>query len=348
LETEKIVSISATGAAKPKPAASQSPGVVVELIDGSTVLARQYTTKKEVAKITLPGGDVLEMPTNVIRNVRLQSSGTSAAEWTRLIDTKTDGDLLVIGKNETIDYHQGVLHDVTEETVQFELDGELLPIKRAKIYGIAYHHSEKNAMPPTICKITDATGSQWEVRSLAGTEKLEWTTPSGVRVAQSLDHIAQIDFSGGKRVYLSDLKPDMMRWTPYFESGKPASAMERFYAPRFDRNFDAKPLQLGGVSYHKGIALHSRTEIVFRLSDRFSRFRATVGIDDAVRPNGKVRLVVRGEEQSLFDAIITGGDAPKPLDLDISQTRRLTIVVDFADGLHAGDSLLLCNARLSK
>ena len=79
--------------------------------------------------------------------------------------------------------------------------------------------------------------------------------------------------------------------------------MEQFYAPRFDRNFDGGPLQLGGTPYRKGLALHGRTELVYRLPDRFSRFRAVAGIDDAVRPGGKVRLVVRGDDKVLLDAV---------------------------------------------
>ena len=80
--------------------------------------------------------------------------------------------------------------------------------------------------------------------------------------------------------------------------------MKQFYAPRFDRGFDSQPLQLGGVDYRKGLALHGRTELVYRLPERFSRFRAVAGIDDAVRPGGKVRLVVRGDDKVLLEAAI--------------------------------------------
>ena len=76
-------------------------------------------------------------------------------------------------------------------------------------------------------------------------------------------------------------------------------------------------LQLGGVVYGKGLALYCRTELVYRLPGRFSRFQAVAGIDDAVRPNGKVRLVVRGDDKVLLEAVIPGSDAPRPIDLDV-------------------------------
>jgi len=57
----------------------------------------------------------------------------------------------------------------------------------------------------------------------------------GSQCGQPLAGIAQIDFSGGKLVYLSDVKPDSIDWTPYFGGGKALDSMKQFYTPRFNR-----------------------------------------------------------------------------------------------------------------
>jgi hypothetical protein len=177
---------------------------------------------------------------------------------------------------------------------------------------------------------------------------LQWITPTGLSVARPLNRIVQIDFSGGKVLYLSDVKPEDVHWTPYFDAGKPPPAVAQFYAPRCDRNFDGGPLQLAGVQYRKGVALRSRTEVVYRLPEGYSRFRAVAGIDDAVRPGGRVRLIIRGDGRDLLDLSVAGSNPPRPVDLDLTGVRRLAIVVDFGESLNAGDYLLLGNARLSK
>ncbi len=235
MESERLVSISSRPkAATPRPAS----GLTVELTDGTIILAQQYVAQGARAKISLAEGQVLDMPTSVVRTVQLQRpSAALAAEWARLLGMNADSDLLVVRKDESLDYHKGVLHDVTDDAVRFELDGELLPVKRSKIYGIAYRHGVPPNRPPAVCRITDAAGSQWQVHSLRLAEKLQWTTPAGLDVAQALDKIVQIDFSGGKIVYLSDLKPESVRWTPYFGPEKPLAAVEQFYAPRYDRAF---------------------------------------------------------------------------------------------------------------
>ncbi len=346
LEIEHLVSIlSRQKSAAPRP----ESGLVVELTDGSIILGRQYIAQGARAKISLAEEQLLEMPTSIVRTVQLQRpSAALAAEWTRLLGMNADSDLLVVRKDESLDYHKGVLHDVTEDAVRFELDGELLPVKRSKVYGVAYRHGVSANRPPAICRITDAAGSQWLARSLSLAEKLRGPRRRALALPRRMDKIVQIDFSGGKIVYLSDLKPESARWTPYFGPRKPLTAVAQFYAPRYDRNFDGGPLLLAGTQYRKGLALHSRTEIMYRLPGPFSHFRAVAGIADAVRPGGKTRLIVRGDDNVLLDAVIAGSEAPRTIELNLAAVRRLTIVVEFADSLSTGNDLLLCNARLSK
>jgi hypothetical protein len=339
---------------KPTPGAGEIEAVI-ETADGGVIRAKQYTSHERLAQITLADGAVVEIPTAMIQTVRCGNVGVSreadpfSDEWTRLTGEKNDSDLLVVRGKDNVDYQKGVLRDVTEKAVSFDLDGEVLSVNRAKIYGFIYHHSTPTELPAAICKITDAAGSVWPAKSASLADgKLQWTTPAGIVVSQPLDAITKIDFSAGKLVYLSDLEPVAITWTPYFGVGEPSAAMKQFYKPRFDVGFDSKPLRLGGVAYRKGLAIRARTEIVYRLPEGFNRFQATVGIDDAVRPAGKVRLLVQGDDKTLLKTDIAGIDAPRPINLALNHSRRLTVVVDFSGGLASGDHLLLGSARVSK
>jgi catechol 2,3-dioxygenase-like lactoylglutathione lyase family enzyme len=207
-----------------------SPTVWVELTDGSTLVAVQYVAQSEKAKITLTDGETLVVSVKAVRHVRLQPETPKiASEWSRILHLKADGDVLIVRNGDSVDYHQGVLRDVAEDAVKFELDRELLPIKRAKIYGFAYHHSanEKNAAP--LGFFIDRNGSRWAVAQFSLGEKLTWTTPSGVQVERPLDDIKSFDFSLGKVQYLSDLKPESSVWTPFFGQGSISPALEQFY-----------------------------------------------------------------------------------------------------------------------
>lgn len=336
-------------ARKQKPLTAKAGGVCVELVDGSVLYGQQYAADAKTAKVVLSESRTVEMSLKNVLTVRLDRDNDALTpEWTRLIGEKRDADLLVIRKEDALDYHKGVLHDVAEEMVQFDVDGEVLPVKRAKIYGFAYHRSAAGESPAAPCRITDVFGSQWSAKKPVLAESLRWTTLGGVEMAMPLDEIVRIDFSAGKIAYLSDMTPDSVHWTPYFGGGKVLPIVEQFYLPCRDGNYAGNPLQLAGVAYRKGLAVRSRTELTFRVPKDFNRFLAVVGIDDGVRPNGKVRLVVEGDGKPLFEAAITGNDPPKPIEADLSGVRRLSILVDFSDVAGVGDYLLLCNARVTK
>jgi hypothetical protein len=346
LETEKLLNVSL----KQKPAAPvPPPGAWIELSDGSTIVARQYTVRGDQAAITLLNDEVLETPTRSIRNVRLQHvSEALAGQWSQIMTAKLDGDVLVVRKGDNLDYQQGVLGDVNADVVRFQLDGEDLPINRAKVYAFIYRHPSGEARPGPICRLTDVFGSHWQVSKIALEKKLQLTTPAGLTLSCPLEILASIDFSLGKIVYLSDLKPESVAWTPFFNTAKTLPSMEQLYAPRQDRNFESNPLQLAGTEYGKGLAIRSRTEMVYRLPGSFTRFKAVAGIDDSVRPQGNVRLLIRGDNDVLLDMPVSGTDAPRTIDLDLTGVRKLIILVDFGDRASLGDHLDLCNARIIK
>ena len=254
----------------------------------------------------------------------------------------------MIHVQETLDCHKGVLHDVTESSVSFDLGGEVIPVKRAKVYGFVYRHSAAAEPARAVCEITDAAGSKWAARKVSLADRLQWTTCTGLNMSAPLEEVAEIDFSGGKVSYLSDLKPLSSVWTPYFAGDKPLPEVARFYAPRLDRGFESPGLRLGGKPYPKGLDLSCRTEISYRLPAGARRFDAVAGIDDAFRPAGRARLMIRGDGKVLFDAEFSGGDAPRPVQLDLTGVRRLTVVADFCGSLQAGGRLVLGNARVTK
>lgn len=329
---------------------SRSESVGVELVDGSSLVGTDWSVQGGKGRLTLPGGQVLELATQHVNWVRLQArTEAEAAEWAKIVDASPDSDLIVTRKGNTIDSHKGILRDINDATVRFEVDGEVLPVKRANVLGLVYFHARGPAMPEPVCRLTDTTGSSWAARTVRLTgEELAWTTPAGIAVKRSLKDLVRIDYSQGKILYLSSMKPESVTWTPFFGMAKEMPALREFFGPRVDRGLTLGLIELDKKSHPKGLALHSRTELVYRLPGRFRRFKALAGIDDRVQPYGNVHLVVRGDERVLWEGSVVGGEPAKPLDLDLTGVRRLTILVDYGENLDTADHLDLAEARILK
>ncbi len=351
LAVAKVASVAAHG---PAAKSALKPSVWVDLADGSRLAASEYTTEKGRAKIVLlPANEVLEVPTADVEAVRMQpESEASAIGWSRIRGKKLQGDLLVTGNQSGIDYHQGAIEDVSDAKVRFTLDGNILGVKRAKVYGLIYYHAAGTPAADAPYTIIDSGGSRWLVSAMKlDGDKLDFTTAGGRSVRRGLDQIAQIDLSCGKIVFLGDLKPDSETLTtnPFTATEKELPSRSQFSRVRRDENLEGKSLRTHNQEFHKGMAMRSRSELVWTLPGKFSRLEAIAGVDDDVRPLGNVRLQILGDGKSLLDANIGGSDKePRPISLDVSSVRRLVLIVDTLGNFGAGDHLDLGNLRLIK
>ncbi len=370
--------------AAPRAAAVPSPlkpAAWVRLVDGSTIPAESYEVARGKALVRPLGGEPLEFSTHAVHSVLFKDLSLSAdlqRQWDEIEAKAREGDTIVISKESKVPVDgedegavdtvvslnslDGLISDVTADVVQFKTDDTVYDVRRQRVAGLLYFHARGRELPDPICRIATADGSIWSVKSVQlRDETLEVTASSGVNVAVPLGNLKKLDFSVGNTIYLSDVQPDLVEWASYFGAPATGALLSKLYQPRMDKGFDAESLRLFDESgfdgdphkkvkeFSKGIALHSRTLLAYRLPPKFKRFVAKAGIDNSVREQGHVRLIIRGDGKTLLDEAVSGKDPhPLDIDLDIAEVRRLTILVDFGEQLDMSDYLNLCDARITK
>ncbi len=335
-----------------QPAVAVRAAAWVELMDGSALAASEYGVKDGQATVCATGGSH-ELPARSIRWVRFGASGDYSPallkQWSEITETKAAGDLLVVRKNDALDYLEGVIRDVSADTCQFELDGEVIPVKRSKVAGLVYAHPRPAELPAPLGKLVATDGTRLQLAEVKLVDGIvELTTPVGSSHRVPLQSVLRFDFSSGKVLYLSDVDPDSVSFTPLVGFRQPSESLLEFYAYRRDVGFEQNPLRLDGKVFRKGLALASHTTLLYRLPDKFRLFRATVGIDDATRETGSVQLVIKGDGKSLWEGEVRGSDPARELELEISGVKRLEIVADYGEGLDVGDRLDLADAQVTK
>jgi hypothetical protein len=112
----------------------------------------------------------------------------------------------------------------------------------------------------------------------------------------------------------------------------------------------ADAFRLAGKRYDSGLALHSPATLVYRVPEGFRKLHAVAGVDDSVIAPGHFVLQILGDGKVLARHEFHGSEqrGPVTIDLDLAGVRRISIVVDPADGQDIGDQLNLCDARLTK
>lgn len=328
---------------------------IVQLVDGSSLRVVSFTVKSRVATLLLESGSEVSTSTRNIAFARFQTSPKLDQRWREILDSETEGDVIVVQREKddgiSLDYiDDGLLGDVTNTNVTFTFDGESHDVTREnKVGGLFYYHPAGRILDDALCKVTDVAGNQWRTKSceLAG-DQLSITSLSGVSVELPFSQVDEIDFSEGKIAFLADLKPDSVQMTPYFDASPLEDEVAQLFHPRFNSAFDGDKLLVGGTSYERGIAVRSRTRLVYTLPGKFGVLQAVVGIDDRAGDQGHVRLVISGDGETLLSEEVKSGDKPLPLKLDIEGYQRLSIFVDYGDNFGYQDHLDLCDITVKK
>jgi hypothetical protein len=341
----------------------------VELIDGSILPTKTIHVDHSSAALTLAtpeaaGGKPLTLPIAQISVIRLrQTEGQLATQWDEMRRQNLANDVIAVLKKDgkSLDYAEGVMGDISDDKIEFKLEGETQRVDRAKIAGVVYFRPDRRTKEESRASIQGRSGLQVRVAHVELKDSLlEITTAAGVKLSWPVSDISLADFSAGKLMYLSDIEPASANWTPFV--GLPASATlaAGYGQPRRDKSAfggslsllmkegDSAAAQAATRTFSKGLALRSRTEIVYRLPAGFQRFIAVAGIDSATTAAGNVRLAILGDDRVLVETEITGDQPPQSLQLDIANVKRLKIVVDYGQNLDTGDWLNLCDARIAK
>jgi sRNA-binding regulator protein Hfq len=176
----------------------------------------------------------------------------------------------------------------------------------------------------------------------ADARELRGRTLFSAEVRLPLEQIVSLDLRQGRAVYLSDLQPSRYEFTPYLD--------ERWPYQR-DASVLDRDLRLGGNTYDKGLGTHSECRLTYDLSGGYQWFEAIVGLDDRSgrRGNAVIQVLVDGQPRALDGGpALTGTSKPRPLRVDVSGAKTLTLVTAFGKGGPVQDHVDWAEARLIK
>jgi hypothetical protein len=327
------------------------------------VSAAEFTSQDGAATITLASGESLTLSTRDIELVVLSSDDKEIEQNRKeILSREVAADIVIIRrKNQNLDYVEGVLGDVNSEKVQFEYDNDWIGVKRSRIDSFRYFRRKADEPEKPRCQLVTSDGSTWEVTQLALQDnRIQLTLAGDVSFDLSAESLRTIKFASTSTVYLSDLEPHKVTLTPSLQIAALAEDLAELgssepFLPSNDESLfghrqNLTLAQSDGTlqAYDKGVAIHSRTELTYRLAGEYRSLNAIAGLDPLVRKAGRVNLIVRADDNELFRSEIRGGMSPTNLQLDVSGAKWLTILVDYGDASDVADRLNLCDARLTK
>jgi hypothetical protein len=245
------------------------------------------------------------------------------------------------------DVISGVLTSLDTENAVVEADARRVMVKVPQVAYIAFNTELADKLRPKgksarliLVNSRPGRGGRMTLTSAAAdAATLTGTTVFGAGVRVPLRDVAALELLQDNAVELSDLKESEYRFYPFFDVTWPFAV---------NGNVTGHDLRLAGSTYDKGVSMHSRSRLTYRLSGAYRRFEASAGLDDKDGQGGEARLRVLADGETLLDRTVTSTDGAAPIRLSMTGVRELTLEVDFGRNGDVRGVVNWVNARLVK
>ena len=315
-------------------------------------------TKSSVTAQSLSLGKV-EIKFDSIQAIEfVQKSGAGAeSEMPRelapeLLEPPKDQDVALLLNGDRL---PGVLNGISKDRIQFNCALGDIALPFEKLLGVALAPGPKMKPPEGLLAHVVGTDGSSISGSIQQTDAklLRLNAVLGTAAEIPLDKVASIAFRNGRAIYLSDLEPVKVTEEPFVRDPRQTIGEDYWWHYRRDRNVSGGVIRLGRQTFLKGMGVHSRCELTYKLDKAYSRFISTIGVDDETGGRGSVAFRVLADGKPLYparpeDSTMAGKDAPRRVDVDVSGASELTLGVDFANQMHIFGRADWAGARLIK
>lgn len=338
--------------------AVELPEAFARLTDGSIVPCEAVTMLDGQIDLVTVNDTSVRVQDATMRDIRWPSPGEAAdTMWNEILAKSRADDLLVIRREKSLDYLPGLVVGISSTAVQFEFRGNQVNVPLSRVAGVVFARNVDESPPPPRVRLTTHDGGIWMLESVAaGADRLTFKAVSGIEGELPLSEIRELEYPRLDAVYLSDMQPEFFEFYPYWGSQPDlANSLQLLYSPRNDVSFDDTPLRIhdatlpsGWRQFRRGLAVHSRTELGYRLAKNFRRFQTTIGFDPDAPDLGHVELTILADDEPRLVRQIAAGDDPLRVDMDVAGVNRLKLLVDFGEHMDIGDRIHFGEARLTK
>lgn len=313
--------------------------VEIQLSGGGKIFVSDFTTDGQHSRVisqTVVGKFPLEATKAVIwradRKVQTALSNRSS-EFDQVVVDTGDDQVIV----------SGLLEEVTEEKVSLNYKGESRTISRSIVLAIVTADLQPKSPNKTIGVLEMSDGSiiQGGIDSFAnGVMRVLLDDRNIIEIDTAyLDNIA---IKSDRILFASAMSPVEFDQRSYFGIARPWQR---------DKSVEGNPLLLNSVKsekpieFKRGIGMQSYSRMVFDIPENFNRFAATLGIDAETGGKGDCEVIIQADGIQIWQGRVKADDEPAPVEVDITDSKQLTLIVLPGKQYDLSDHLNWCNAR---
>ena len=348
LDAQNVVEVRFPGAAGDD-RFTQFQSVEVRLVDGSLIYCEQYRASNDAATIVSPLIGELEIPRDWLKSIRLAELDQETEDrWEALRTRESTTDLLVVRKEDALDFLGGAVGEVTEESVNLLVGNRDIDVPRGRVFGLVTPQPTRE-VESVVCELQLDTGDRLRLtRAVLKDDRLAGRMASGPAIDVPLEKVRSIDFGLGRLRYLSELQESA--------EYKPVGFVTSEFVQKLRKNENSLggSLRIGREVFRRGLWIHSGTTLRYRINRDYRKLQGLLGIErsagNCARLEPRVKVTILADEEPLFESEVAWGEDPHRLDLDVTGVRDLEIHVEpvSEETIGACEHLAIGDARVVK
>ena len=336
--TTKITSVREITVASPS---INSTNPIIGLIDGSYFRADNISTDDSKAFLSV-GNRTLEVPRDTVHWIAFkepQPGSPDTKKWLEELPENPAADIIAIKRDTTWQFIECVINQITPENVVVLLDGESIPVKRSKIFGICWLRPGKKPgkdMEPNARDIL-VRSPQSKIRCRKITwngDLLHWeitvaSNKNDFIIPLPADALSSIDYTFGRHIDLTKRPPANSKTDPYFGGLANDATLLEYFSPRSITTPDGK----NQGSLIPALLLHPRTEVTWTIPADSRRFQASFSTaKNSVSPTV---VIIQIDNSEVFQTVLGNSEEarmsnqPLPVDIALNGGKQLKIIVEF-------------------
>ena len=262
------------------------------------------------------------------------------------METKNADAVIVLRSGNSLDRINGVIVQVQDESITFDLDGQQIDIPIEKLVGLVWFQRDQERVKPTI-EVSATDHSVWMAESLTmKSNVLELRTSLGQSVSIPLVQISRINYSTANIRWLSDVESLEAVAERQIEFKTSIASVDKAFAPRFVINGLA-PLSTSFAA-DKDLYFPSPGYYLFRVPEGFSSLQCRVERTDDGSQRTDLTIEVWQDDQKIFGQSLSVNADFADLDIPLKSEKKTKLAVICKSKLMIGTEITWKQPRLKR
>jgi hypothetical protein len=325
-----------------------SPPLELGLIDGSKLKGVKLAGREQKWQFGDSAGEVQDFGPGVVRSLLVRSlTPELSTAWNESLKESAESDALIVMRpGNVVDRVNGMIVEVKDSKVGFDLDGQVVEVGFEKLLGIIWFRKQKDRLRPKIeIQCTDGSSILSESLSISG-DMLTYRSIGGQDLKIPVWRIAVLNYANANVKWLAEIAPLSAISHPRIDWNGDRSNFNKAMAPRFIASRGVGSISDSGKAENLDLVFLAPGSYAFRVPEGVARLRTTVERSGNGNAKSDLLIEVWQDDQNLKRHAFGVDEESLELEVPVVSGKKVTLSVVSKTRLQVGSQMTWKQPRL--